>query len=153
MDQEDAGGPTAGYAGKITILKEMMATEKDLHCVATYFFDQLGADHRFIARSKPTKHKRLKAILQAVSANAFGKDCAVTHVRLMKIGSEALIHGNCSINGKAGTVMFFEDINIGLLIILMSLQTHETSCIRFTPTVIEGDKMAFFMGSETISIH
>ncbi len=141
------------YNEQIKTLKVMIVQESDLHQIARYFFDTLGHNRKFISDAKPVKPRLLRKILDASASRVFGEGSTVTGVRLLRSGRVPLVHGGCTVAGYPGTVLFFEDLNVGMLIVLTSLVTHHISCIRFNTLAIEGDKAAFFTGADNTSIH
>lgn len=140
------------FREKIQALKNMLVTNDEFKDTFKYFFDNLGENEAFVGGGKIVKSKIMKGTLDSVSRQIFGVPATIAHLRLLKTGKENFLHGSCFLNGKVAVILYFEDINTGMLGISMSPATGQMSYVRFSGTVIEGNKIAFFMGSASKTV-
>lgn len=105
-------------------LKELLQTADNFGDIVKYFFDHLSNNSAFIHHSKPVKHPLIKQTLQSVAAELFKQDAAladrkqdaaVTNMLLLKLNKYPFYHGACFIQGRPVSVLYFEDIDMGLV--------------------------------------
>ncbi len=141
------------FAQKIDTLKTMLVTEDKFDRTLGYFFDNLGYDRAFLDAGKPTTNQTLQDILKSLVTQACGEGSAITQLKIFKAGKSKFIHGMCFINGGIGTVLFFEDLNVGLLAVSSPVSMSDISYIRFSGTIIDPDQAAFFTGAKSKAMH
>ncbi len=105
-------------------LKELLQTADNFGDIVKYFFDHLSNNPAFIHHSKPVKHPLIKQTLQSVAAELFKQDAAVadrkqdaavTNMLLLKLNKYPFYHGACFTQGRPVSVLYFEDIDMGLV--------------------------------------
>jgi hypothetical protein len=118
---------------KVTMLKMKLVEEKELRDVMNYFFDHLGEDEAFIDLSKPTRHQMLEAIIgQTVGPMVGSKGKAVlVNFVLLHVPEHQFYHGAFLIQGRMANVIYFDDIKMGCIAVVMSL-AGKTNFIRFS---------------------
>jgi hypothetical protein len=67
-----------------------------------------------------------------VGKQLFGKSVSVTDFLLTRLPEHQFVHGGGTLNGKLANVLYFEDIHIGLLAVVMSATPSDTKMVRFT---------------------
>jgi hypothetical protein len=116
----------------LATLKEKIASAKDFGSVWSYFFDHFGEDPAFIALGERTQDAFLEAILLQVGGELFGRQVALGNLLLTRLPEHHFIHGGFTLGGKLANVIYFDDIQTGLLAVLFSVTPSETKMVRFT---------------------
>jgi hypothetical protein len=116
----------------LTTLKEKLVNAEEFHEVMTYFFDHFGDDPHLFEFGERVDHSLLEAILQAVGEQLFGHRVEVDRLIMTRLPEYQFVHGGGFLGGKIMTVLYFEDINKGLLAVAWGGRTGETKFVRFT---------------------
>jgi hypothetical protein len=116
----------------LATLKERLLTATDFGEVVTYFFDHFGDHAEFIALGERCEHPFLEAVFSQVGGQLFERAVKVSHVMLTRLAEQGFIHGTVHLENKLATVLYFEDIQKGLLSVLWSVSPSETKLVRFT---------------------
>jgi len=112
------------YAADLAKLKDLLQTAENFGDIVTFFFDHLSNDRTFIDHSKPAKHPLIKPALQTVAAQLFKEDpvaptsgagAPISNMVLLKLRKHPFYHGACFIQGRPVTVLYFEDIDMGVV--------------------------------------
>jgi hypothetical protein len=119
-------------------LKQKLTTAKEFSAVFTYFLDHFGEDPEFIEQGERTHSPFLESVLAEVGKQLFGKEVRVADVLLTRLPEYEFIHGACTLGGKLGNVLYFEDVRTGLLVVLSSLASSETKLVRFSGRPLQG---------------
>ena len=119
-------------------LKEKVLTAENFDEVWQYFFDHFSDNPRFIDMGQKTENSFLQSILEGVGERLFRKKGEVTNMLFVKIPQHRFIHGACCIQGRMASVMYFEDVKLGILSVIGSLLTHEVMMVRFTGLEVQG---------------
>ncbi len=143
----------AKFEKELATLKYMLMTADEFKDVYGYFFDHLGENSDFLKLGKRSKHPLLKKILETVGEQLFGKKVMITKLLLTKIPKHRFYHGPCFINGKMAGVLFFEDIDMGMLSVLMSMETYTTHFVRFSSIQMESGGDVFVCAPKSKTIH
>ena len=139
---------------QVETLKNMLVNEGDFNNVIAYFLSNLGSIRVFANRGKPIKNKVLRDILSSIAAKSYGEGFTVTQLKLFRVGKGPFYHGTCRLGPEVGTVLFFDDLNIGMMSLTPLEPMGGTSYIRFSGTLLDADKAAFFADiDETATRH
>jgi hypothetical protein len=112
------------YSANLSRLKDLLQTADNFGDIVTYFFDHLTNDPVFVHRSKPVKHPLVQQALQTVAAELFKRDAAaagtiedaqITNMVLLKLSKYPFYHGACFIRGRPVNILYFEDIDMGIV--------------------------------------
>lgn len=124
---------------KLSILKDMLVAAKDFRDPWNYFFDHFGDDPEFIRKvGRRAKEKGLIKVIAQVGRELFKKSTiAVSNLFLTEIPKYHFVHGSCFVEGRIATLMFFEDIDMGL--IAVSMGGDLTMFARFSRSMVEGE--------------
>ncbi len=139
------------FEQELETLKRILVTNKNFKEIYEYFLDHLGENPDFQRHGKKTKHPFLKKILTTVGRQIFHDETQVTKLVLIKIPQYPFYHGVCLLGGTMCSLMFFQDIEVGLLSLLMPM--FETRFVRFSATRIESEGEVFFYPSASDAIH
>jgi hypothetical protein len=116
----------------LATLKERLTTAQDFGDVLTYFLDHFGDHPEFIALGERCEHPFLEAVFAQVGGQLFGRAIKVSGVMLTRLAEQAFVHGTVHLENKLATVLYFEDIQKGLLSVVWSASPTETKLVRFT---------------------
>lgn len=116
----------------LATLKETLVHATNLSDVWTYFYDHFGEDPQFIALGQRARHPFLETVLGEVGRQLFGKTVPVDNLLLTELPEHQFVHGGCTLGGRLANVMYFEDIRMGMLAVVVSFTSSETKMVRFT---------------------
>ncbi len=122
---------------KLGILKEKVVSANNFKEPLEYFFDNLAEDPDFKKLGIKKVNKGLGIILTKIGKKMYGPKTKVRNLMLVELPKHHFVHGVCLIGDKMANVIFFKNIDKGMLSILTSLQTGEISFIRFSAVVLE----------------
>ncbi len=72
----------------------------------------------------------LQQILSQMTVQLFGKDAAQRRHVFLEVAEKSFIHGGCILGNKVSNLIYFEDVQVGLLAIVWSFTPSETKLIR-----------------------
>jgi hypothetical protein len=116
----------------LAALKQELLQSQDFKQIWSFFMDNFGEDPAFIALGERARHPMLEAIVSQTCRQLFGKPVSLDNLLLTRLPDQQFIHGGGMVEGKLATVFYFEDIHVGLLIVVMSFAPSDTKLIRFT---------------------
>lgn len=129
---------------KLSILKDKLVAAKNFKEPWNYFFDNFAEDLEFLKLGKLAKDTMIKEIITKIGEELFGTEkVSVTNFFMTELKKYHFFHGACFIQGRVASVIFFADIDMGL--IAVSMGGTEISLIRFSSIKIEGNKEVFFV--------
>jgi hypothetical protein len=96
-------------------LKQVLTSEKDLSKIWDFYMDHFADHAEFTDLGHPAKNKYLDTVVRKTCQEMFGSKIKITNSLLIKIAKYKFFHGPFQVDGRIGGVIFFEDINIGLL--------------------------------------
>jgi len=122
---------------KISQLRELLVSAKDLAQVSDYFHDVLVLDDAFMAAGELSSQPRLLIALQAVLERVVpGGKLGVP--MLVRLREQTLCHGY-STWGRGHTVFFyFEQLDLGFCSYSPSLSSEQVIYLRFNLTNVTG---------------
>lgn len=141
------------YKERLDTLKTKLVTEEEFGAIYDYFFSHLAEDRSFLNYGKRTKNPFLKSMLKMIAEQLFGEGGQVTNLMIIKTKKSKFYHGSCFINGRMAGILYFEDIEMGIAAVSMSMITGEVKYIRFTATSIDGDKTVVLPQGGKKTIH
>ena len=116
----------------LAILKTKLMTAKNFGEVTGYFLDHFGDHPAFLDLGVPTPDDFLEQVLTEVAGQLFHKAVAIRDIRLVRLPDHEFVHGGFMVQGKVGTLIYFEDVRKGLISIAWSLSPPETKYARFS---------------------
>ncbi len=116
----------------------MLIIEEDFDKTYNYFFTQLGEDQSFINESKKAKNPLLKIALKYIGKDIFKNDVKIEHLMLLKVPKSRFYHGSCFIHSRPAGIFFFEDIDMGMVVVnLAGFAPGEVRYARFSSTILK----------------
>ncbi len=110
-------------------LKAKVQTAKEFHDVVNFFFD-IAENPQFMDCGGRTDDPVLEQIINMCAQAVLKKDVKVQHFLPVKIPEHHFTHGGGLVNGLPMTVIYFDDIDKGIVALLARDGT--SSCMRFT---------------------
>jgi hypothetical protein len=117
---------------RLATLKEKLVTAREFSKVFDYFLDHFGENPDFIALGERADCPFLEAVLAQVGHTLFQRKVWVTEMLLTELPEQHFIHGTCRIAGRLATVIYFDDIHTGLMVVILSESPSETRLVRFS---------------------
>ncbi len=96
-------------------LKQKLASEKDFSKIWNFYMDNFADHAEFTDLGEPASNKYLNAVIPKTCQQMFGNKIKITNFLLIKIAKYKFFHGPFQVDGRIGGVIYFKDINIGLL--------------------------------------
>jgi len=122
---------------KVSQLRELLLTAKELEEISEYFHNVLVPDDAFMAAGARSSDRRLLTALEAVLERVApeGKLGAPLFIRL---GQQALCHGYSTWGGGHVVFFYFEQLDLGFCSYCRSLSSAEITFLRFSLTNVTG---------------
>jgi len=125
------------FRDAIVALKDQIQAATEFNKPWHYFFDHLGENPEFLRIGIETQSPFLEAALAEIGKSVFKAEASVSNLLMLEIEGQDFIHGGCLLQGRLTNFLFYKDINVGLVSVLMSLQTSEYLFIRFSGAEIK----------------
>lgn len=113
-------------------LKQKLITAKDLGSVWEYFWDYIDENPEFMQLGRPARHRFLEKVLREIGRKLFKKRVRLSKPMLIRLPKYGFIHGSCQLNDHLASVLYFEELQMGLVAIILSDYPSETQIVRFT---------------------
>jgi hypothetical protein len=113
-------------------LKEKIATAEKFDEVWGYFFDHFGGDTEFMKLGEATEHPFLEQVFVQVCARLFPSHVVLTHMPFTRLAEQHFVHGGLTINGRVATVMYFEDVQLGMMAVAAPRPGANNDYVRFS---------------------
>jgi len=118
-------------------LKTMLVTGKTFGDTFSSFMD-ISEQPGFFSFGDKSQNPILEKIIETVLEQYFKTDVKVSHLLIVEIKEHDFFHGPFFANGRMASFFFFEDIDVGMISIVMNPGTSETSFLRFSTMQFEG---------------
>jgi hypothetical protein len=116
---------------KLYQLKEKLQKETDLSKIWLYYMDEFGDVPEFSDLGEPVRQDSLLAVITQVCQQIFGKPIHINDILTIYIKEYKFYHAPFMANNHIGGVIFFEDINTGLIAVT-SAASNLAKYSRFT---------------------
>src|SRR5260370_93260 len=120
---------------QLATLKDKLAAATNFSDVMVYFFDHFGESPEFMGLGESGRVPFLESVLAEVGKQLY-KDSGLTTLaidfRLVRIPEQNFVHGAVTMGGKPANVIYFEEVHMGLLTVIWSVQPPETKYVRFS---------------------
>lgn len=116
-----------------------MLHEEDLGAVMRRFLDEFGEDPDFLRRGFDVDEPELQQLVLDVLHHAFGRRQAHAEFRLRRLAPVPFVHGVALIDGAPATVLWFEDVGVGLLTVVSDWRIGLNEHVRFHAIQVPGD--------------
>jgi len=113
----------------LATLKQKLVNATQFSDVFSYFLDHFGEQPDFMGLGERTTDPFVEAVLLQVGQTLFGKAVDLTGLLLVQLPEHQFLHGAATLGGKLATVIYFEDVHMGL--IALDWSAKETKFSRF----------------------
>jgi len=118
---------------KISELRELLISAKDLGEISDYFHEVLVPDEAFMAAGAPSSNPRLLTTLETVLERVAPEGKLGT-LLLIRLQDQALCHGYTTWRRGHVVFFYFEQLDLGFCSYSSSLSSAEVSFLRFKLT-------------------
>jgi hypothetical protein len=116
---------------KLDRLKEKLQKEPDLSKIWLYYMDEFGDRPEFTELGEPVQNDFLLSVIAQVCQQIFGKPTNIDDILTIYLKEYQFFHAPFMANNHIGGVIFFEDINTGLIAVA-SAASNLAKYSRFT---------------------
>jgi hypothetical protein len=117
--------------GKLASLKTKMAETKKFVEAFEYFFDEFAEKDEFLDIGKRVSHPKLEQMIQTLGGLMVG-NARFYNFMFIRVPKHSFIHGTCWVNGRLAKLMYFEDVQLGMLAITAETPGGDTLFQRFS---------------------
>jgi hypothetical protein len=100
---------------KLLQLKQKLQQEKDLSKIWLYYMDEFGDRPEFVDLGEAVQNDFLLTVIAQVCQQIFGKPTNIDGILTIYLKEYQFFHAPFMANDHIGGVIFFEDINTGLI--------------------------------------
>lgn len=112
-------------------LQEKLLESRDFMEVWDYFMTHFAEARGFIDLGENYSSPALEALLAQLAQQVIGASTPVSQVMLIRLPEQRFVHGAATVGRKLANLIYFEDVGVGLVGIVMSA-SGENRLIRFT---------------------
>lgn len=134
--------PGAEDLSKINELRQILRTATALGEISDAFWDQVASEPAFTSAGRPVENPCLRLVVERVAGQALERAPRVALTMFIHIREHGFWHGCCLLGGKLCQVLYFEDIDRGLLTLAPGLLSEHTRFVRFSTVELEVDGLA-----------
>lgn len=113
-------------------LKRKLLHDSQLPPVWVYFLDHFGEKEEFRVLGEPINHPFVEAVISEVGRQLFGPKHSVHNLILKRIDDQHFVHGGFTIGSHIGGVFYFEDEQMGLVMVAERPPSIEVKYARFS---------------------
>jgi hypothetical protein len=114
-------------------LKRKLMKEKDFSKTWTFYMDEFADRPEFLEVGEPVATDFLETVIPAICQKMFSKQSKISVPLIIYIAKHQFFHAPVQVDGRSGGVIFFADINMGLLAVSAgSPATNEVKYSRFS---------------------
>lgn len=140
------------FSEKLEQLKGILCKTEDLSESSRFFLDNFGNNPDFMQHGKSVKHDRIKSIMKATCADLFGKQSKVTTLNIFSFKKENFHHGLCHMDGRLAVFFYFDEIEMGLITIMMGPVFGQCSYVRFSATTVDSSRVGRLVAPSKMTI-
>lgn len=127
----------------ISQLKRLLETAADLSEPANYFWNRLAGEPSFQSAGVLGVNLTLKLIIERTAAQVLGAEQTASQLLLVHIAECKLWHGACQLGAKQAQIIYFDDIEKGLLTIADNMMTGPAYYVRISSVQVGADSGVF----------
>lgn len=117
---------------RLAILKSQLLEATDFMAVLDYFMTHFGEDPAFMSMGQQTQHPMIEAAVAQTLQSLYGKPLPAGQLLLTSLPQQRFVHGGAFYEGKVVNVLYFEDLQMGLLAVATPFGSSEVKLARFT---------------------
>jgi len=113
-------------------LKVKLVQSKDLAVPFRYFIDHFGTDLEFMQMGRSFQDPVLDNFIAGLGQQWFKTNLIRIDQQFCQIPGSSFVHGICWINNRQANVIYFDDIKVGLVVLLPTGRDEMMEYGRFT---------------------
>jgi hypothetical protein len=114
-------------------LKRRLMKEKDFSKTWTFYMNEFADHPEFLEVGEPVATDFLETVIPAICEKMFSKQSKISVPLIIYIAKHQFFHAPVQVDKRSGGVIFFADINMGLLAVSSgSPATNEVKYSRFS---------------------
>ncbi|NJP07300.1 MAG: hypothetical protein HC837_17610 [Chloroflexaceae bacterium] len=126
---------------KLAELKVRLISATDFYTVFDYFYDHISEDEHFMDMSTPTQNDFLQQVLVTCAQSALKQSViAVSQMMMLYAEDAQFYHGGAWFNYLIANFFYFEDIDAGLMALVIKPAGNETLIARFSIQALDQPK-------------
>ncbi len=127
------------HHAQLTTLKEKLVQARDFMPVMDYFMTHFGENPQFMTLGERAHHPVIEAAIIQTIQQLFGASISPHQLLLTRLPEERFIHGGGMFASQVLTVLYFEDLQMGLLAVTAPFGSDEIKLARFTGTILSNN--------------
>jgi hypothetical protein len=121
---------------RLDTLKSQLLQATDFLPVFDYFMTHFGENPQFMTMGERTRHAVVEATIAETFQRLYGTPLPAGQLLLTLLPKQRFVHGGGFFDGKVVTVLYFDDLQMGLLAVAMPFGSSEIKLARFTGIAI-----------------
>jgi len=117
---------------RLKILKSQLLQATDFMAVLDYFMTHFGENPQFMAMGKRTQHSVIEAAVAQTWQRLYGKPLPAGQLLLTLLPRHRFVHGGGFYGDKVLNILYFEDLQMGLLAVATPFSSSDIKLARFT---------------------
>jgi hypothetical protein len=113
-------------------LRKKLVIEKELSEVWEFYMEHFADHGAFASFGKLAENKFLDEVLKKLCAQLFGAQAEIGDFLLISIADYDFFHGPFIVEGRIGGIIYFEDVNFGLIAVSESTTSDRVKYSRFS---------------------
>jgi hypothetical protein len=102
--------------GKLATLKQLLVDATDFGDVYGYFMDHFGTSKELVTMGEPYSDATFTAALERIAGALSGnRKARLAEPFFLRVAEHGFVHGVFAIGDRIGSVLYFEDLEKGLL--------------------------------------
>ena len=134
-------GSAAMDLSRLETLKQKLLESREFMEVWDYFMTHFAEADGFMDLGENYSSPALEAILAQLAQQVVGPATPVSQMMLIRLPEERFVHGTAMLGRKLANLIYFEDIGVGLVGIVMSA-SGDNRVIRFTTGTNPGGSLS-----------
>jgi hypothetical protein len=111
-------------------LKKELATTSDFAGFWNGFIERFASQPGFMQLGGPAEVEGMEILICRITSRMLEQLVEPVNTRLIKIAEAGFVHGSCTVDGRLCCVLLFEDLEMGLLVLMSD--SGKTQYTRFT---------------------
>jgi hypothetical protein len=121
---------------RLNTLKSQLLQATDFMPVFEHFMTHFGENLQFMAMGQRTQHAVIEAAVAKTFQRLYGKPLPAGQLLLTLLPKQRFVHGGGFYEGKLVNVLYFDDLQMGLLAVATPFGSSDIKLARFTGIAI-----------------
>lgn len=126
---------------RLETLKQKLLESRNFMEVWDYFMTHFAEAEGFMDLGDNYSSQALEAVLAQMAQQVIGASTPVSQVMLIRLPEQRFVHGSAMLGRRLANLIYFEDIGVGFIGIVMSA-SGDNRVIRFTTGTAPGGDLS-----------